>query len=145
MTTLPGRSVWTAALAAAAALVAWSGTAAALVVAPGVTLLGGDTYDTEFIDGPFYLAAALLSLGLVAVTAAWSWRWAVAGLLASVGALTWGASVCVRRYAESGWGDGLEVLVYVVPLGIAVTGLGLVALIRWLGRRGRKVTGAAGR
>ncbi|MBS2936256.1 hypothetical protein KDN32_00695 [Nocardioides sp. J2M5] len=145
MTTLRARSVWTAALAATAAAVAWSGTAVALAVAPGVTVLGGDTYDTEFIDGPFYLMAALLSLGLVAVAAAWSWRWAVAGLLASVGALTWGAAVCVRRYADSGWGDGLEVLVYVVPLGVAVAGLVLVTLIPWLRRRGPAVSGAVGR
>lgn len=124
-------------LAIAAAAVAWAGTALALAVASGVTHRGGDSYDTEFISSPVYLLAAAASVVLAGAAAWWSWRWAVGGLVLAVAGLVWGGTVTVDRYADSGWGDGLEVLVYVVPFGAAVVGLVAIALTALLGRRAR--------
>lgn len=122
-------------LALTAPVAAWAGTALALAVASGVTRLGGDTYDTEFISSPVYVAAAALGVTLAGGAAWWSWRWAVGGLVLAVAGLVWGGTVTVGRYAESSWGDGLEVFVYLVPLGAAVVGSGAVAVAALLSRR----------
>lgn len=43
----------------------------------------------------------------------------------------------VARYDESGWGDGLEVLGYALPLGVLVLG-GVVVLVGGLVGRARR-------
>ena len=121
--------------ATGAAAVAWAGTALALAQASGVTHLGRDSYDTEFIEATTYDLAALAAVLLAGLAARRSWRLAVGGLAVAVAGLVWGGTVTVDRYADSGWGDGLEVVVYLVPLGAAVVGLAAIAVIARLSRR----------
>lgn len=90
----------------------------ALADASGVTYLGDSSYDTEFI------------------TIAWSWSWL---LVLIPGAAAWfrpllawllgfvvvvpqivAAAVTVGRYTTSGWGDGLEGLSFLLPIGMTV-------------------------
>ena len=51
------------------------------------------------------------------------------GLVGAEAALFWGGSETVARYVESGWGDGLEVFVYVVPVTAGLVGLILLATL----------------
>lgn len=127
-------------VAAAAVVVAWAGTAWALDAASGATRIGGPdstSYETEFIADPHYSLTALAVLLLVATAAWWRWLPAGLGLAGSVAALWWGGMVTVNRYGESGWSDGLEVFVFLNPIGTAVLGLILIPLSR-LAAKGRR-------
>lgn len=101
-----------------AALVATAIPVHALITASGVTYLGDDSYNTEFI------------------AVSWSWSWLLV-LIPGVAAwfrprLAWvlgfvvvapqvvAAAVAVGRYGASGWGDGLEVLAFLLPIGMGV-------------------------
>jgi hypothetical protein len=121
------------ATAGLAVTVAWLGTALALATAEGVTPVPGgpgETYDTEFIEGGLYVATAVVSVGLVGLAARWSWPTAAVGWAGAVTALWWGGSETVNRYVESGWSDGLEVFVYIVPVTAGIGGLILLLALR---------------
>lgn len=93
----------------------------ALDLAAGVTRPRGRCCETEFIDGKTLRLLWLLH-PVLALAAAWSWRWAVLGVL-GVAVPQWLAmDEVMNRYAESGWGDGLEVLGYLVPIQTAFVG-----------------------
>lgn len=119
-------------MAGLAVVVAWLGTATALATAEGVTPVPGgpgQTYDTEFIEDGLYVATAVVAVGLVGL-AARCWRpAAAAGLVGAEAALFWGGSETVARYVESGWSDGLEVFVYMVPGTAGIVGFILLATL----------------
>jgi hypothetical protein len=101
--------------------------------APGA----GQTYDTEFIEDWLYVATAVLAV-VLAVLAALLWRPpAFLGLIGVVAALWWGGSETVDGYAESGWSDGLEVFVYIVPITAGLVGFPLLAACSRPGRAGK--------
>jgi hypothetical protein len=117
---------------------AWLGTAWALEAADGVTRIGGPqstSYDTEFIESSIYLGAAALATLLAVAAAYFWWAPAAAGLVLAVVGLVWGAHRTVQRYVDSEWGDGLEVFVYVVPIGAGAVGAGCLFLAWIWGRR----------
>ena len=94
----------------------------ALDLAAGVTRPRGRCCKTEFIDTPT-LGWLWLLYPLVALAAAWSWRLALLAV-PGIAVPQWLAmDVVMDRYAESGWGDGLEVLGYAVPVVAAVIGV----------------------
>lgn len=125
-------------LALLAAAASWVGTAWALDAADGVARIGGPrstSYDVEFIEPAIYLGAAVLATLLVAAAAYFWWVPATAALVAVVAGLGWGAVVDVQRYHDSDWSDGLEVFIYIVPIGAAAAGAVLL-FIAWVwGRR----------
>ena len=107
-------------------LVVSTGVAAlALGTARGVTPLGGNSYDTEFISAWWWLAwlvapAPVVAAGRRPAVAA---RQTVALVLPQFGA----AAVCVARYRSSGWADGLEGLAFLFPVLLTVvTGAAVV-------------------
>lgn len=125
---------WVAAvvLAVLGVAAAWLGTEWALSSADGaVVLVDGSTdhYQLEFIDRSIYWTAALAGVIAVGLSALYRWQAAAAGLVAVVAGLVWGAAVCVQRYRDSGWGDGLTLVVYVVPILTAVVGSAVVAFL----------------
>ncbi len=126
-------------LAAAGLAVAWAGTAWALSSADGVSGVVGaptGTYRTEFIVGWLYWSAALGGVALNALAGFFRWEPAAVGLVAIVAVLTWGAWVCVQRYVDSGWADGLENLTFLIPAIAGGAGAGLLAgAAMWRRRR----------
>lgn len=119
--------------------------ALALARADGVVQLepGGTSYHTEFAD-PAFLHLGWLVLPLIGVAAA---RWWLGGLLALAGTVAVHAVVAteeIRRWQESGWASGLEILSYLVPVGMLVLGgvawiVGLLAGRDRSGHRGSSV------
>ena len=134
-----GRAAAAAAMACLAVAVAWLGTALALATAEGVTPVpgAGQTYDTEFIEGWVYVATAVFAVDMVRLAAPLWWPAAAVGWVGAVAALWWGGSETVARYVESGWSDGLEVFVYIVPMAAVMVGLLLLAPCSRLGRAGK--------
>jgi hypothetical protein len=129
-------------VAGVAVATAWVGTALALEAADGVSRVRGgpdrSEYQTEFIESWMYETTAVLAI-LVLAGAAWlSWSWAAVGLGGVVSALWWGGSTTVQRYAESGWSDGLEVFVFIVPIAAGVLGVVVVLVCSSAGRRRRR-------
>lgn len=93
----------------------------ALDLAAGVTRPRGRCCETEFIDATT-LGLLWLLYPALALAAAWSWRWALLGVV-GIAVPQWLAmSEAMDRYAESGWNDGLEVFGYLVPIQTAVLG-----------------------
>lgn len=128
--TLSGFAWAVATTAASFGVGAW-----ALAAASGVTQISGTDYNTEFIDGTVSWLATLLLVGVYLATA----RHVAAGLLAAVGLVAgqaWAMTVCIQRYIDSGWGDGLEVLGYLGPIFLGFYAL-VVILVTWLVRRKR--------
>jgi hypothetical protein len=100
----------------------------ALTTARGVVALGDDNYATEFISGWLWLAFLLAPL-----PSAFARRRTTTAAVAVAALLLpqfIAAAVCVARYRTSGWGDGLEVLVFLHPVLLTVVTCGLVALSR---------------
>lgn len=112
----------------------------ALAVASGARLRpGSDTsYDTEFIDMAV-MQVSWLTVPLLGVAAFFSARVALLGTIGVAVSQFWAMAEMVRRYDESGWGDGLEVLGYLFPITLTVVSVGAV-LAGWLvgGRRRRR-------
>jgi hypothetical protein len=110
--------------------------AAALEAASGVTRVSGADYNTEFIDGRTNALAFALLVGvyLAARHNLWTGLAATAGLVAGE---WWAMGVCMQRYMDRGWGDGLEVLGYAYPVLLGLLGLLLTGVARALVRRGR--------
>ncbi|MCW2772180.1 MAG: hypothetical protein JWN91_506 [Nocardioides sp.] len=139
MTGRTGPRVVSIVFAVLAVAAAWLGTAWALDAADGVSRIRGvadsSSYNVEFIEPATYLGAAVLAT-LLAAAAAYSW-WipAAAAQVGTVAALAWGASVDVQRYRDSDWSDGLEVFIYVVPIGTAAAGAVCLFLAWVWGRR----------
>lgn len=105
-------------------LVAAASTAVALValdLASGVTRPRGRCCQTEFIDTRT-LGWLWLLYPLVALAAAWSWRLALLGVPGLAVPQWLAINAVMDRYDESGWGDGLEVLGYLLPIQTAVIG-----------------------
>lgn len=126
------------------AAVAAAGTAVVVVVAldraSGVTERSpGDCCNTEFIDAAT-LQLGWLALPVLAVAAYLSVWPAVLGLVGAVAAEVYGGAETVDRYAKSGWGDGLEVFVYLYPIALAIGGA-IAILVGWLVRRSRRRPG----
>lgn len=112
----------------AAAVTLW-----ALRAASGVTSLGQDSYRTEFID-PALSQLVWVAVVLLAVAAWFATAPALVGLLGVTAASAAGMVVTVERYQESGWGDGLEYLGFVLPLGVLVVGALVVVGTAWAAR-----------
>ncbi len=131
------RRLLSALLAGACVVITAVTTVLALRGASGVTALGGGEFETEFIDGGLYAWAWLTLIGLA--VAAWLWAVpALIGLGAVVAVTAAGMVVAVRRYADAGWGDGLEYLGFLMPIGLLVLGSVLVATAVALRRRRRR-------
>lgn len=103
----------------------------ALATARGVVPLGGVSYETEFVSDWWWLAFLLAPLPGLAARRRPGTGPAVGAALVVPHVVA--ATVCVRRYATSGWGDGLEVFAYLHPLLLAGAAAALVAALR---RRG---------
>ncbi|SFP96630.1 hypothetical protein SAMN05660464_0328 [Geodermatophilus dictyosporus] len=120
-------------LAAVLALLAASAAVGvlALATARGLVPLGGDSYRTEFVSGWWWLAFLLAPVPALAGRR----RPVVARVLvlALVGPQFVTAVVCVTRYRESGFGEGLEALAFLHPLLLTAVAAVLVAALR---RRG---------
>jgi hypothetical protein len=129
-----------AVLVVAAVALCWLSTSWALQTAGGVSVeVGGPgedptTYHTEFIEPWLYVLAALVGTLLVSLAAWLRWQVALAGVAGVAAVLVWGGAVCVGRYQTSGWSDGLEVFIYVVPLGATVLS-SLAVVLGWARRR----------
>lgn len=112
------RSPRLAALAATAAVVvAAAASLAALSVAYGERLVSGSSYSTEFIHMPTY-ALTLLAVPLVGLAAYHRWWAGVGGAVGAAGVAFAAMIETMRRYADSGWSDGLEVLGFIAPVGL---------------------------
>jgi hypothetical protein len=94
----------------------------ALDAASGVVRIGpGPTFDTEFVDGAWWLANLVLCVPLWAFGRQW-WR-PVPCLLAAVAVAApsyWAFDVMLARYAASGWSQGLEYLGIIFPVGFSL-------------------------
>jgi hypothetical protein len=111
----------------------------ALTVPSGATLLprSDSSYGTEFIDMGV-LQISWVVVPLLGVAAGSSARVALLGTAAMAVSQFLGMAETVRRYEDSGWSDGLEVLGYLFPITLTVVTLGAV-LVGWLvGRRSRR-------
>jgi hypothetical protein len=111
----------------------------ALAVASGATLQpGSDTsYDTEFIDFPV-LQLSWLVAPVLGVAAYFSVSVALVGVLGVAVSQFLAMAETVRRYDESGWSDGLEVLGYLFPISLTVVLLGCVLVGGLVGRWRRR-------
>ncbi len=104
-----------------------------LASASGVTRLSRNDYDTEFL----HPSTLMVALGLVVPVFCCAWLWPRAGgaaVLAAVVPQVATAHRVVSRYQESGWGDGLEVLSYLLPIIVGVA-CAIAALAGWGLRR----------
>ncbi|WP_436492848.1 hypothetical protein [Actinokineospora sp. HUAS TT18] len=135
MTTRTTASIWSAVVTVGSVVIVLI----ALSVASGEVHLGNSDYEVEFIDLPT-LGAALILVPLLGLAAHKSWPIALFGLAGLVVPLIYGAWVAVRRYRESQWGDGLEGLGYLIPIGIGLLGLLAVAVGGLVGRREERST-----
>lgn len=118
---LPSRFLVAGGLAALAAGGSLALALLSLHLADGVTFLGDSSYDTEFLD-PAVLRLVPVLLPVLGLAAYYSGR---VGLLALVGAtlpLGYAAAESIRRTDEAGWSDGLEVLVWLLPIGLLLAG-----------------------
>ncbi|HHU10769.1 MAG TPA: hypothetical protein GXZ60_12270 [Intrasporangiaceae bacterium] len=116
------RHVRLAVITLAAALFHLGVTALALRSASGVVANTDGTVSTEMLDYPT-LALALLSVAVLVYVGLTSPPWGVL-LTAGLTAISfWGARAEDRRWVESGYSQGLEILAYAVPAGILVLGL----------------------
>lgn len=107
----------------------------ALRMASGVTRPRGQCCTTEFIDGTIS-STVWLAVPVVGAVAYFSAR---AALLATVGVVVptlLAMHTAVERYAETGWGDGLEVLGYLQPIGVALACL-FAVFLGWVVARPR--------
>jgi hypothetical protein len=100
----------------------------ALGTARGVTRLSDVDYRTEFIS-PWWWLAFLLA-PVPARTVRRRPGTAAVQTLALVVPQFGAAAVCVGRYADSGWSDGLEGLAYLHPLLLTVVTVALAAAVR---------------
>lgn len=128
-----------AVLTVAAAAVSVATVLVALAVASGDTLVPGSdsSHDTEFIDMSV-LQISWVVVPLLGIAARSSARVALLGTAAMALSQFLAMAETVRRYEESGWADGLEVLGYLFPITLTVVTLGAV-LVGWLvGRRSRR-------
>ena len=124
-------------LAAAASVVV---AVVALDLASGVTRPRGRCCRTEFIDTGT-LGFLWLLYPLLALAAASSWRLALLGVPGLALPQWLAMNEVMDRYAESGWGDGLEVLGYVFPIQVAVVGAFSVLLGSLVGQGVRRLRG----
>jgi hypothetical protein len=110
---------------------------AALDLAAGVTRPRGRCCQTEFIDEKT-LDFLWLLFPVLALAAVWSWRLALLGVL-GIAVPQWLAmGEVMDRYAESGWGSGLEVFGYLVPIQTAFIGAVSVLVGALVGRGVRR-------
>jgi len=96
----------------------------------------GSCCDVEFIDYGL-LQLAWLLFPVLGVAAWFSARVALVGILGMVVPQWLAQNEVVERYDQSGWGDGLEVLGYVIPIGVLVLGA-VTVLVGWLVGRSRR-------
>lgn len=110
----------------------------ALSVASGETLLPGSTnsYDTEFIDMTV-MQLSWVVVPLLGFAAASSAPIALLGTAGMSVSQFLAMAETVRRYEESGWADGLEVLGYLFPIALTLATL-VAVLVGWLLGRGAR-------
>lgn len=110
----------------------------ALDRASGEQLRGpGECCDVEFIDHRV-LQLTWVLFPVIGAAAWFSTRVALVGLVGMVVPQWLAMDEVVDRYDRSGWGEGLEVLWYAVPVGVLVLG-GLAVLVAGLlGGRSRR-------
>ena len=132
------RHVRLAAITLGAAVFHLGVTALALRAASGVVPNADGTVSTEMLDYPT-MTLAVLSVAVLVYVGLTSPSW---GLLLTAGLTAisfWGAHVEDRRWVESGYCQGLEILAYAVPAAILILGLfvcGIGALVGILRRNG---------
>ena len=137
MSRFPAPSFVAPVLAVTATAWTWATILVGLRVAPGEVPLGGSSYHTEYLDTAWW-AASGLGLAVALVAAAFSWSWGLLAVVTTTAAQWYGVTVSNQRLVDDGWGSGLEVLGYVVPIAWAILGLVAVAvsaLVRWSLRR----------
>jgi hypothetical protein len=112
---------------------------AGLATATGEVLVDPDmqSYSTEYFNFAVY-PLALVLVPLLGLAAAYSGRVALLGVLGVGLTQVWGIKEGNNRLAEAGWGSGLEVLAFALPIGTAVLALAAVAIGAGLGRRRRR-------
>lgn len=113
--------------AAASVIVGW----VSLSTAPGVTALGDGEFSTEFANAGAMAWAWWLPIAAAASAYCAGARWGLATAAAATVPQIVVAAIVVNRYAASGFGDGLEVLAYLLPIGVfccgaALAGIGLL-------------------
>ncbi len=104
---------------------------------PGVTRrANGDCCNTEFVNNGWWLAMVGLGVPVWWVTRTLPWL-AIPAVVIPTYATFHVASTVIDRYLDSGWGDGLEVLSYVVSLGHALVFLvaAAIGIFSWRRRR----------
>ncbi len=109
--------------------------AVSLATASGVTQVSRWDFDTEFADPLWWNLGWLLVVPVFFVARAWrdvGWL-LLSGLCPAVPQFVI-AAVVVRRYADTGWGDGLEYLAYAQAAVMTLAFL-LAALLGYLGAR----------
>jgi hypothetical protein len=139
---LPPRHRVALVLALLATLASFAVVVAALGLADGEEVRrNGLCCDVELLDYTV-LQLTWLIFPLVAGAAWFSGRVAPLAVLGMAVPQWFAAHEVVARYQRSGWGDGLEVLAYAVPLGVLVLAavVALVAALVGRARRARLTT-----
>ena len=96
----------------------------------------GSCCDVDFIDYGL-LQLTWLLFPVLGVAAWFSARVALAGIVGMTVPQWLATNEVIDRYYRSGWGDGLEVLGYAIPLGVLVLG-GVTVLVGGLLGRARR-------
>ena len=102
-------------------------------LAPGVVQVGPSDFRTDFLEPRVMKLVWLLPLAVAGVSALDPRVGAVTGVAGLV-PVTVAVHAEVEQYAVTGWGDGLEVLGYLLPVLLAVLCLALGVLGGLLGR-----------
>lgn len=136
-TRFPARFLMAGGLAALAAVGSLVLSLLSLGLAEGVTAIDATSYETEFID-PTMLRLIPLLLPVIAFAAYHSARVGAVALVAAAVPLAYAVQVSIQRTDEAGFGSGLEMLSWVIPVGFAAAGLVAVVVGALIGHARRR-------